>query len=221
MQALEYITTQNLDRRAYDMLNTITVVPGAIGAWRRLSVLEVGGFQADTLAEDSDLTLSLLRAGGRIVHEEDAYAYTEAPETWSAFAKQRFRWAFGILQVTYKHAGLIFEKKASRSLRFFVLPQMLVYQTIFPLVAPLIDLIAMGSVMFSLFSYFLYGSLSSVDTTVHIVAYAFLFLMIETIVGIMAFSFEKREDWKLLLLFPLQRIIYRFFMYYIQIRTVW
>lgn len=104
MQALEYITTQNLDRRAYDILNTITVVPGAIGAWRRSAVLEAGGFKADTLAEDSDLTIAILRLGYRIVHEEEAHAYTEAPEDWKSFAKQRFRWAFGILQVTYKHA---------------------------------------------------------------------------------------------------------------------
>lgn len=191
MQALEYVTTQNLDRRAYDVLNTITVVPGAVGAWRRSVVLKAGGFTADTLAEDSDLTIAILRLGYRITHEDDAHAYTEAPDDWRSFAKQRFRWAFGILQVTYKHSRLMIERQASPSLRYFILPQMLVYQTIFPLIAPLIDLVAIGSILFSLVSYLLYGSLTSIDTTVHIVAYAFLFLMIETLVGILAFSFER------------------------------
>ena len=220
MQALEYITSQNLDRRAYDLLNTITVVPGAIGAWRRTVVLEVGGFQPDTLAEDSDLTLAILRAGYRITHEHDARAYTEAPEDWKSFTKQRLRWAFGILQVTYKHAGILFEPKAGKNLRYFVLPQMIVYQTIFPLVAPLIDCIAIGSIGFSLINYYFYGSLTALDTTFHIVAYAFLFLVVETLVGVMAFAFEADEDWSLLWLFPIQRIVYRFFMYYVQARSI-
>ena len=77
-QHCEYVTGFNLERRAYSELNCITVVPGAIGAWRTAAVREVGGFQTDTLAEDADLTLSLLEKGYRIEFEEDAKAYTEA-----------------------------------------------------------------------------------------------------------------------------------------------
>src|SRR5207244_11951219 len=58
-QALEYITAQNMDRRAFASLNCITVVPGAVGAWRRDLIERVGGFSAATLAEDQDLTLQL------------------------------------------------------------------------------------------------------------------------------------------------------------------
>ena len=45
-QALEYVTSQNLDRRAFNLLNCITVVPGAVGAWRRELVEELGGFNS-------------------------------------------------------------------------------------------------------------------------------------------------------------------------------
>ena len=62
-QAIEYVTSQNLDRRAFDLLNGITVVPGAVGAWRRDAVDEAGGFSNDTLAEDTDLTMYVLRRG--------------------------------------------------------------------------------------------------------------------------------------------------------------
>src|SRR5690606_24136428 len=101
-QALEYITAQNLDRRAFELVNCISVVPGAIGAWRRRAVLRAGGFTTDTIAEDADLTLRLIRGGYRVAYEERAIALTEAPETTSQFVTQRFRWMFGMLQVAFK-----------------------------------------------------------------------------------------------------------------------
>src|SRR5262249_47217269 len=58
-QHVEYVTGFNLDRRAYAKLNAITVVPGAIGAWRRSALLAVGGYSGRTLAEDCDLTITL------------------------------------------------------------------------------------------------------------------------------------------------------------------
>ena len=102
-QALEYVTNQNLDRRALEIVNGITVVPGAIGAWRREAVLSIGGFVPDTLAEDADTTISLAVAGWKIVYEPRAPARTEAPETLKGFMSQRMRWMFGTLQVAYKH----------------------------------------------------------------------------------------------------------------------
>ena len=78
-QALEYITSQNLDRRAFASLNCITVVPGAVGAWRRRAVAEVGGFSSATLAEDADLAMALCRAGWRVVHAPGARAFTGVP----------------------------------------------------------------------------------------------------------------------------------------------
>ena len=62
-QALEYITSQNFERRALDLFNVVTVVPGAIGAWRTSAVKKAGGYHVNTVAEDADLTMNLLRAG--------------------------------------------------------------------------------------------------------------------------------------------------------------
>ena len=80
-QALEYVTAQNLERRALAALGAVTVVPGAVGAWRRSALEALGGYPADTLAEDQDLTLAVQRAGWRVEFDPDARAYTEAPET--------------------------------------------------------------------------------------------------------------------------------------------
>jgi peptidoglycan/xylan/chitin deacetylase (PgdA/CDA1 family)/spore germination protein YaaH len=62
-QSIEYITAQNMDRRAFDLINSITVVPGAIGAFRKSAIFRAGGFTYDTLAEDCDLTMRILKQG--------------------------------------------------------------------------------------------------------------------------------------------------------------
>ncbi len=106
-QALEYVTAQNLERRALARLDAITVVPGAVGAWRAETLRQVGGYPGDTLAEDQDLTIAIQRAGWRVRYDQTAVAWTEAPETLAALAKQRFRWAFGTLQCLWKHRGIM------------------------------------------------------------------------------------------------------------------
>ncbi len=90
-QALEYITSQNFERRALDTLNAVSVVPGAIGAWRTAAVRAMGGYHHDTVAEDADLTMALLEAGYRVNYEDRALAYTEAPTTANGLMRQRFR----------------------------------------------------------------------------------------------------------------------------------
>src|SRR5262249_45134794 len=96
-QSIEYMCAFNLERRALDILNAISVVPGALGAWQRHVIQDAGGFTNDTLAEDTDLTLAIRRQGYTIIYEEEAVAYTEAPMTTRALVKQRFRWLFGTL----------------------------------------------------------------------------------------------------------------------------
>src|ERR1700689_2762254 len=80
-QALEYITSQNLEKRAFDLLNCIPVVPGAVGAWRTSVLRDHHGFSGDTVAEDPDLTLTIRRGGWKILYDEDAIGRTEVPET--------------------------------------------------------------------------------------------------------------------------------------------
>jgi cellulose synthase/poly-beta-1,6-N-acetylglucosamine synthase-like glycosyltransferase len=92
-QAIEYVTSQNFERKAFAWVNAITVVPGAVGAFRKKAIEDAGGFTTDTLAEDCDLTVRILRCNYVIENEPAAIGMTEAPETLKMFFKQRFRWS--------------------------------------------------------------------------------------------------------------------------------
>ena len=135
-QALEYITSQNFERRALNTLNAVSVVPGAIGAWRTAAVRAAGGYHHDTVAEDADLTMALLQAGYRVNYEDRALAYTEAPTTANGLMRQRFRWSFGIMQAVWKHKVAVKRKGA---LGWVALPNIVIFQILLPLVSPFID----------------------------------------------------------------------------------
>jgi peptidoglycan-N-acetylglucosamine deacetylase len=110
-QELEYIMGQNFDKIALSFINSVSVVPGALGAWRKSTLLEVGGYEYDTLVEDGDLTLTMIEKGYKVVYEPKAQCYTESPETWNSFFKQRNRWQLGTLQSVIKHRQILFSIK--------------------------------------------------------------------------------------------------------------
>lgn len=220
-QALEYIVSQNVDRRALARLNAITVVPGAIGAWRRAALQAAGGFRADTLAEDMDLTWRLRIAGWVIANEPDARAYTEAPHTLGALIKQRFRWTFGTLQCLWKHRRALFRYGWFGSL---ALPSLWLFQIMAQLLAPLVDL-QLVLALVSRTSQWL-SSLDHADITPGsdpvlwvIIGVYVAFAALELLAGYIAYSFEgenKRDLW----LLPTQRVIYRQIMYWVAVRAV-
>lgn len=106
-QAIEYIAGLNIQRRSFATLNCMQVISGAIGAFRRQELIEVGGYSSDTIVEDMDITVTLARLGHRVDYNGKAVAYTEAPESVSDFLKQRYRWTYGGFQVTRKHLDLM------------------------------------------------------------------------------------------------------------------
>jgi cellulose synthase/poly-beta-1,6-N-acetylglucosamine synthase-like glycosyltransferase/spore germination protein YaaH/peptidoglycan/xylan/chitin deacetylase (PgdA/CDA1 family) len=210
-QALEYITSQNFERRALDVLGAVSVVPGAIGAWRVSAVREAGGYQIDTVAEDADLTMALLRRGYRVEYEDMALAYTEAPTNANGLMRQRFRWSFGILQAVYKHSGVLARKGA---LGFVALPNIVIFQILLPLVSPLIDIMfAAGAIWYGVQKHFHPDSTD--PASFHkLVAFFFAFLVIDFLASALAFALERRrpdekEDVWLLSQVWLQRFAYR------------
>jgi biofilm PGA synthesis N-glycosyltransferase PgaC len=131
VQALEYAVGINLHRRCEASLQNVTVVPGPIGAFRVSVLKEIGLFEGDTFAEDADLTLKILKAGHKTVFEARACAYTEAPESMTSLAKQRYRWYRGSLQVLSKHQDMTFNRKHGRT-GTFVMPWTVFNGVIFP-----------------------------------------------------------------------------------------
>jgi cellulose synthase/poly-beta-1,6-N-acetylglucosamine synthase-like glycosyltransferase/peptidoglycan/xylan/chitin deacetylase (PgdA/CDA1 family)/spore germination protein YaaH len=146
-QALEYTCGFNLDRRAYTRWNCMTVVPGAISAIRKSAIDDAGGLSLETLAEDTDLTLTLHKRGQRMVYVPEAIAWTEAPETVKTLARQRFRWAYGTLQCLWKHRDMVFNWKY-RALGWFSLPSVWFFQIILVAITPMVDLFLLASLPF-------------------------------------------------------------------------
>ena len=203
-QSIEYIYGFNLDRRALDFLNAITVVPGAVGAWRKRLIVELGGFGGDTLAEDTDLTLKIRRIGFRIRYEEEGVALTEAPEDTRGLAKQRFRWAFGTLQAAWKHRDALFVPKYG-SLGFVALPSIWIFQVLLSALSPFAEL----AMIVALFA----GNWRIV------LVFYLAFFVLELLTGLIAYWLEGEKPWDLALLF-FQRIYFRELMYYVVAKSL-
>jgi poly-beta-1,6 N-acetyl-D-glucosamine synthase len=209
-QSIEYITSQNFDRRAFELLNCITVIPGAIGAFRKDAVIKVGAFTTDTLAEDCDLTMRLHRNGYKIANCNEAISYTEAPETMRQFMKQRFRWSFGVMQSFWKHRDAVFNPRY-KNFGMIALPNILIFQMILPFLAPLADFILVLSLFAAGF-----GIIQS-DIS-NIIFYYFIFTLVDVAGAALAFAFEKEDYKKLVWMIP-QRLVYRQLMYYILFKS--
>ena len=202
-QSIEYITSQNFDRVAFANINAITVVPGAIGAFQKKVLQEAGGFTTDTLAEDCDLTIRILKLGYLVENENHAIAMTEAPETVKQFLKQRFRWSFGVMQTFWKHRDVLFNSRY-KSLGWVALPNILLFQFLIPVFSPLADLLMVFGLM--------------TDNASKIGRYYLLFMIVDLAIALAAFTFEKEKPQKLIWLIP-QRFAYRWLMYVVLFRS--
>ena len=210
-QALEYITSQNFERRALDLFNVVTVVPGAIGAWRTAPVKAAGGYPINTVAEDADLTMNLLEQQFKVVYEDRALAFTEAPIDASGLMRQRFRWSFGILQAIWKHRAAFIRNQA---MGLFALPNILIFQMLLPLVSPFIDLMFVAGVIHYFVDRHYHPEAASMASFEKLLAYFGAFLLIDFITSTVAFSLERRHpankgDGWLLFHIWLQRFAYR------------
>jgi cellulose synthase/poly-beta-1,6-N-acetylglucosamine synthase-like glycosyltransferase/peptidoglycan/xylan/chitin deacetylase (PgdA/CDA1 family)/spore germination protein YaaH len=218
-QALEYVTAQNLERRALDALGAVTVVPGAVGAWRREALEALGGYPADTLAEDQDLTIAVQRAGWLVDFDPDARAYTEAPDTINGLLKQRFRWSFGTLQCLWKHRPGLFDPHRP-VLGFFALPQIWLFQIFLTVAAPLVDLGALWSLISAVMTHYSHPVEWSSDDLLHTLFYWCAFVLVDISAAMLGMALEKRAPWKELIWLPVQRFGYRQMMYYVVVKAV-
>ncbi len=210
-QALEYITSQNFERRALDLFDVVTVVPGAIGAWRTQPVKSTGGYHPNTVAEDADLTMNLLEQGYSVIYEDRALAFTEAPVNANGLMRQRFRWSFGILQAIFKHRGAI---TRNRAMGLFALPNILIFQILLPLLSPLIDVMFFASILHYFVDKHFHPEAASADSFHKILLFFFAFLLIDFLASALAFALERkhpasRGDAWLLVHIWIQRFTYR------------
>jgi peptidoglycan/xylan/chitin deacetylase (PgdA/CDA1 family)/GT2 family glycosyltransferase len=203
-QHIEYVMGFNLDRRMYDLMRCMPTIPGACGAFRRKALEEVGGMSDDTLAEDTDVTMALHRAGWHVVYAEDARAWTEAPSTLRQLWKQRYRWSYGTMQAMWKHRGAVLDKGHSGRFGRVGLPLIVLFGVLAPMLAPLIDLFALYGLLF-------------MDPGGTALAW-FGVLAVQALCAGYAFHLDReplRDLWPL----PLQQLLYRQLMYLVLIQS--
>jgi cellulose synthase/poly-beta-1,6-N-acetylglucosamine synthase-like glycosyltransferase/peptidoglycan/xylan/chitin deacetylase (PgdA/CDA1 family) len=204
-QHIEYVIGFNLDRRLYDTLGCMPTVPGALGAFRRDAVRQVGDLSRATLAEDTDLTMGLHRAGWNIVYEESAIARTEAPSSLAQLWRQRYRWSYGTMQAMWRHRRALIERGPSGRFGRRGLPFIALFSVALPLLAPVLDIVAIYGVAF----------LDRVETVIAWLAV----LVIQIVTAMLAFRLD-REPMRPLWALPLQQIVYRQIMYLVLVHSV-
>ncbi|MFZ0530496.1 MAG: bifunctional polysaccharide deacetylase/glycosyltransferase family 2 protein [Propionicimonas sp.] len=204
-QHIEYVIGFNMDRRWYDLAGCMPTVPGAVGGFRAQALRDLGGVSEDTLAEDTDLTMALGRAGWRITYQEHARAWTEAPASLKALWRQRYRWCYGTMQAMWKHRGGLRDPGLSGRYARRGLPYMLVFQILLPLLAPAVDVFAIYGLLFR-----------DVGTTL---AIWLSFQAIDLIIAQYAFRLD-RESLRVLWALPLTQFCYRQMMYAVVIQSV-
>lgn len=218
-QAIEYVTAQNIERRALTRFGAIMVVPGAVGAWRRQALEEVGGYPEDTLAEDQDLTIAIQRRSWRVAYEEDAVAWTEAPETFRALSKQRFRWSFGTLQCLWKHRKVL-RRGRPGGLALVGMPQAWLFQIVFAVISPAIDLALVISILGTALRVSQHGWAQTQTDVLRMAVYWIGFTAIDLACGFVAYRMDVREKRFPAFLLLAQRFAYRQLMYSVVIRAV-
>jgi len=203
-QHIEYVVGFNLDRRLFDLAECMPTVPGAVGAFRRTALRRIGGVSDATLAEDTDLTMSLCRDGWRVVYEENAVAWTEAPATLGALWRQRYRWCYGTMQAMWRHRGALVQRGTAGKLGRRGLGYLLLFQVLLPLLAPVVDVFAVYGLLFL--------------DPLRIVGLWLAFLAMQAAMGWYAFRLDgesPRALWSL----PLQQFVYRQLMYLVVVQS--
>ncbi|HET8683581.1 MAG TPA: bifunctional polysaccharide deacetylase/glycosyltransferase family 2 protein [Micromonosporaceae bacterium] len=204
-QHLEYVIGFNLDRRMFDVAECMPTVPGAIGAFRRDVLVEVGGVSSATLAEDTDLTMAVIRAGWKVVYEESALAWTEAPSSLRQLWRQRYRWCYGTMQAMWKHRRALVQRGPGGKLGRRGLAYLGVFQVALPLAAPAVDVFAIYGLVFL--------------TWYEIAGVWAVLLGVQMATAAYALWLDK-ERLRPLWTFPLQQVVYRQLMYLVVLQSV-
>jgi cellulose synthase/poly-beta-1,6-N-acetylglucosamine synthase-like glycosyltransferase/peptidoglycan/xylan/chitin deacetylase (PgdA/CDA1 family) len=216
-QRIEYITSQNFFREAFELVNIITIVSGAIGAYRKSAIFEAGGISTDTLAEDGNLSFDVLKNGWKIVYERNAISLTEAPEDIKSLFKQRIRWAFGNIQVLWKNRSIMLNPK-SGWLGMVAMP--FAWNCFIGLViSPFISIFIFGYAIYEILSS---GSFTA-DSKLILAAmfWYVMFILIELVVVFLAiYRDPSKSKFRLIPFFFLYTFAFPFFLFIVSIQVL-
>lgn len=173
-QRIEYLISYRM-KRSLSIMNMEYIVGGVGSTFRRSVLLKVGGYDTDTMTEDIDLTVKLIKHFGntnyRVHYAADCVTYTEHVLSFPSLIKQRFRWKYGRFQTLLKNKDMFFSKSKlyDRKLTWIQFPYALFGEAIL-LIEPL------------LVGYILWVTVMYADNTsmlsVYVIVSTFIFLML-------------------------------------------
>lgn len=223
LQVVEYLRAFLTGRVGWSNLQSLLIISGAFGIYKKEEVVEIGGYTHDTDTEDLELVVRLhehmrrKKRPYRVVFVPDPVCWTEAPETLSVLARQRNRWHRGLLQTLWLHKGMLFNPKYG-SVGLFAFP----YFAIFELLGPFIETLGYLAVILS----YLLGILD-VQFFLMFLAVAVLYGMFLSIAAILLeeISFRRYPGWvdltKLLAYSVIENFGYRQILSAMKVKAFW
>jgi len=141
-QAVEYLRAFLGGRVAFTFINSLLIISGAFGLFRRDAVLEAGGYRTSTVGEDMELVVRLhklwrdAKRAYRIVFVPEPVCWTEVPETLAILKRQRNRWQRGTVDSIGLHKRMLLNPRYG-VLGMFAMP----YFFLFEMLGPAIELL--------------------------------------------------------------------------------
>ncbi|MDT7858865.1 MAG: glycosyltransferase [Candidatus Aenigmarchaeota archaeon] len=142
VQYVEYIYNVFL-RKVLSLMDSLFVVPGPFGLYRRSVLEKLGGWEEGNITEDMELTMRLQKAGYKIETSLNSVVYTKTPDTFKRLIRQRVRWYRGFLINAKKYRDMFFNPKFG-NLGVFTLPLYIIFV--------LVLFVAVGSTFYALYN---------------------------------------------------------------------
>ncbi len=200
-QIVEYLRAFLFGRMGLASYQSMFIVSGAFGVFRKDLVVEVGGFKTGTVGEDFELVVRLHRhlreqkRPYRVVLVPDPICWTEVPEDRGTLKRQRNRWQRGLLDTLWTHRVMAFNPSYGR-IGLFSIP----YFILFEALAPVIEL--SGYLAFAWFMF--HGGVNTPFATLFLVLALFLGILnsLASVVleEMCIFPYQGLKAWSLLLL---------------------
>lgn len=194
IQVVEYLRAFLLGRTGWSRLQSLILISGAFGLFRRDIVVQVGGLDPDCIGEDFELvmrihsTMRRQRRDYRITFVAEPVSWTEVPSTLRVLGSQRRRWHRGLWEVLWKYRRVLLNPRHGR-IGLLAVP----YYWLFELAAPLMELLGVVLVPLGLLT----GAVD-LDYALRflLVAYAFAVLVSMAAICVEEFSFHRYRRWR-------------------------
>ncbi|HEV2611994.1 MAG TPA: glycosyltransferase [Noviherbaspirillum sp.] len=222
LQHLDLMRSFIIYRLAWSKLGSMLCVPGAFAVWRRDVVIEAGGFSSNFTCEDIEMTFRIhekfLREGRpyQIMSLHEMVAQTEGPDNASALVRQRARWQRVTLETVW-HYRRMFLKPRYGIVGMLGVPYYIIFEALAPLMQTLSFLalallIVFGQVDWQMYTLFLATVVfaNAIPTTMAILLYDQAYR-----------RYSVRELARLLILGPMDLLLYRPILVYAGLRGSW